>query len=183
MAKREKVLIIFLAAVLFSLKPAWCEEIKGRWGVGSRYRYVVSDDDDFKRNGNSANLNLTYGVTDNLAVEGEAGYFTLKSKAGTRVGVFSFHTNLQLRANLKKFTPYILGGLGFQHYNFSKLGDGDRSDNNYSYSYRTGVGAEYFINKNWALNLEADYIYGNTGGNATLDVYSWQYGGGVKFYF
>lgn len=165
------------------LRAALCQDIKNRWGIGYRYGYIASDDDDYKANGNSHNLNLTYGLTDNIALECESGYFRLKSKAGTRVGVYSFHTGLQLRANMNKLAPYIIGGAGFQHYTYDNLGAGDRSDKEYSYSYETGGGAEYFLNKNWALNLEAVYIYGNTGGKATLDVYGWQYGGGIKFYF
>lgn len=183
MDKKRTSVIMAFAAVLFLLNPAWSEEIKGRWAVGSRYRYFDADDADFRGNGNAANLNLTYGLTDNLALECEGGYYRLKSKAGTRLGVYSFHTNLQLRANTKKIVPYLTGGIGFQHYRYRDIGEGDRRDKRFSYSYKTGAGAEYFINKNWAVNIEADYIYGNTGGKATLDVYGWQYGGGVKYYF
>ncbi len=182
---RRLIFIIVPISILsvFLISAAWCQDIKGRWGLGYRYGFVDSDDADYKTNGNSHNLNLTYGLTDNLALECESGYYKLQSKAGTDLGVYSFHAGLQLRKEIKNLVPYLTGGLGFQHYGYSELGDGDRKDNNYSYSYRTGAGAEYFFTDNFALNAEVVYIYGNTGGNATLDAYGWQYGGGIKYYF
>lgn len=178
-----KFAVCVFVMLLLVCGSAWCEDIKGRWGVGYRYGFVNPDDDDFKSHGNAHYLNLTYGLTENIAVEAEGGYFRLKSKAGSEIGVYSLHADIQLRANLKRLAPYILGGIGFQGYKYDNIGSGDRKDKNISFSYEAGVGTEYFLSKNWALNLEAVYIYGNTGGNATLDVYSWQYGGGIKYYF
>lgn len=176
--------VILSLVLLTVINPAAAEDIKGKMGIGYRYRYVAPDDDNFKANGNCHNINLTYGLTDNIALEGEAGHFRLKSTAASEVGVYSLHGGIQLRANaIKNLVPYLTGGAGFQVYDYNNVSGGDRKDKTISFSYKTGGGIEYFFNKNVAFNLEAVYIYGNTGGDASLDVYGWQYGGGVKYYF
>jgi opacity protein-like surface antigen len=178
-----KLLLCFFSFALFFVKPAFSQDITGRWAIGYRYNYVNADDDDFRKVGAANGLNLTYGINKNLAVELETDYFGFKSKSYTRLRVTSFHTNLQLRKSFKNFVPYLVGGIGFQYYRYSELGAGDRKDKIISYSYKTGGGLEYFINKNLAANTEVAYVYGNTGGNATLDVYAWRFGAGLKYYF
>ncbi len=185
MARKYLIFTVgLLLASLTLINPAKAEDIKGKWGVGYRYRYVAPDDDNFKAHGNCHNVNLTYGLTDNIAIEGEFGHFRLKSNAASEVGTYSLHAGIQLRANaIKNFVPYLVGGPGLQIYDYNNVSGGDMKDETFSFSYKTGGGIEYFLNKNLAFNLEAVYIYGNTGGKASLDVYGWQYGGGVKYYF
>jgi len=185
MKKADKIIGVLTVVIagLTLLRPLFAQETENRWALGYRYGYVDVDDADFKSHGNSHNLNLTYILSDYLAFEFEGGYFKVKSKAGTKVEVFSLHGNFQLRTNISGFIPYLVGGLGTQYYDYGTLGSGDRKDKKYSFSYKAGTGIEYFLDDNWAVNLEVAYIYGNTGGNATLDVYSWRYGGGIKYYF
>ncbi len=172
-----------LAMVLILIKPAFSQDITGKWAIGYRYNYVYLDDDDFSKEGNCNGVNLTYGLNEYFTVELETDYFSVESKSGTKLGVTSSHANLQLRKSFKNFVPYLVGGLGFQYFKYSELGDGDRKDNNISYSYKTGGGLEYFFNKNLSMHTEAAYVYGNTGGGATLDVYGWRLGTGLKYYF
>lgn len=181
----RKIFIVFLMLALFQIlvKPAFSQDITGRWAIGYRYNYVNPDDEDFRKVSGSNGLNLTYGLNENLAIELEADYFSLKSKANTRLGVTSFHANLQLRKNFNNFVPYLVGGLGVQCYKFDELGLGDSRDKDVSFSYKTGGGLEYFFNKNLSIHTEAAYVYGNTGGSATLDVYAWRFGTGLKYYF
>ena len=180
---RKFVLVVFIFACVLFVMAVSAQDIKGKFGVGYRYGFVHPDDADYKTNGNAHNLNLTYGLSDNLALEGETGYFRLKSKAGTEVGVYSLFTSMQFRLNLDKFVPYLVGGIGLQYYDYDNLGEGDREDNKFSFAYRFGTGLEYFLKKNLSINGELVYVYGNTGGDATLDVYGWQYCAGAKFYF
>lgn len=181
----SRVSVIFSTFALFLIlvKPVFSQDITGRWAVGYRYSYVNADDDDFRKAASANGINLTYGLNENLAIELEADHFDLKSKAHTRLGVTEFHTNLQLRKSFNNFVPYLIGGVGLQYYNYSELGLGDRRDDNVSISYKTGIGLEYFINKNLALNTEGAYVYGDTGSGATLDVYSWRVSAGLKYYF
>lgn len=172
--------LVFCAA----LGSAYAQDTKGKFGLGYNYRYVAPDDDDFKTGGNNHSLDLTYGLTNNIALEAEIGHFMLKSKAGSKLGVYSFYPGVQLRMNpIKQFVPYLTAALGFQGYDYEKISGGDMKDKNFSLSYKTGGGVEYFLNKHLSLGLEVDYVYGNTGGEASLDVYGWQYGGGIKYYF
>lgn len=180
---RVFVVLSILALSLILVKPVLSQDIAGRWAIGYRYNYVNADDDDFRKAGGANGLNLTYGLNENLAVELEADYFGLKSKVHTRLGVTSLFANLQLRKSFKNFVPYVVGGLGVQYYKYSELGPGDRKDHSASHSYKTGLGLEYFFNKNLSIHTEAAYVYGNTGGDATLDVYAWRFGTGLKYYF
>lgn len=175
--------IAVVMLLLFIPGMANGQGIKNRWGAGYRYGFVNAEDDDFNIHGDAHYLNVTYGLTDNIAIECEGGYFRLESKADTKLDVYSFHTDIQLRANTKKLVPYLIGGIGFQVYDYRNIGQDDRKDKEISVSYESGVGVEYFFTGNWALNLEVMYVYGNTGGDATLDVYSWQFGYGLKYYF
>lgn len=154
-----------------------------KWGVGYRYRYVHPDDEDLKnQGGHSNNLNLTYRAFRNLALELEGGHFELESNSGTTIDVISLHAAVQLIANFSKIKPYLVSGIGFQYYDREKtVGNTDAKES--SFSYKAGPGIEYFLNKNCAINLEGVYIYGNTGVRDSLDVYGWQFGGGMKFYF
>lgn len=180
--KVTPVILIFLGSFTL-VRPIFSQDIENRWGLGYRYGYVDADDANYKTHGNAHNLNLTYIFNENFATELESGYFRLKSKNGSALGVFSFYANLQLRTAIKSFYPYIVGGIGGQYYDYDKLKGNDRKDKTVSFSYKTGLGVEYFFDKNWALNFECVYVYGNTGGNATLDVYGWHYCAGMKYYF
>lgn len=181
----KKYLLYFFVLASFSIlvKPVFPQDITNRWGTGFRYSYVLPDDDDFKTHGNAYNLNLSYGLNGFLALELESGYFRLKTVDGSILGVSSFLVNLQLRKQIKEWSPYLVGGVGFQNYHYDKLRLGDGKDKNFGNAYKAGFGLDYFLNKNWALNIESVYIYGNTGGRATLDTYGFHYSAGVKYYY
>ena len=154
-----------------------------KWGVGYRYRYVYPDDEDLKdRGGNSNNLNLSYRAFRNVALELEGGHFELESNRGITIDVISLHAAVQLIANFGNIKPYVVAGIGFQDYKREGI-VGNATAKDGSFSYKSGPGVEYFLNNHWAMNLEAVYVYGDTGNNVSLDVYGWQFGGGVKFYF
>ncbi|HDZ76889.1 MAG TPA: porin family protein [Candidatus Omnitrophica bacterium] len=174
--------MVVLAFFIFATS-SFAEDITGRWALGSRYNYVVVDDADFKNNGNSYGLNFTYGISKHFALELEGDFFKVESKDNTKLVTYTLHSNMQLRKDVGVFTPYLVGGLGIQYFDYGILKVDDRKDKDVSFSYKLGGGIEYFCDQNWALNIEGAYVYGNTGGSATLDVYGWRYGGGVKYYF
>jgi opacity protein-like surface antigen len=174
--------MVLIFSVILS-KSGLCQEITERYGLGYRYSYFKADDADYKSHGNVHDLIVSYGISEYLAVELEGGYFELKSKSGSEIGVLSGYTNLQVRAPIKEFVPYIVGGIGMQFYDYKKLLVDDRKDKDSSFSYKLGGGFEYFLTQDWAFNSEASYVYGNTGGEATLDVYGWRYSAGFKYFF
>ncbi len=156
-----------------------------RWGIGYRYRYVHPDDEDFKKGngGNNNNLNVTYWVDRDLALELEVGHFQLKTDVGSKIDITSAHLAIQLIKDFDKIKPYFVAGIGFQHYKRNYVAESLNTGRDNSVSFKLGPGVEYYFDKNWAINLEAVYVYGDTGAKTTLDVYGWQFGGGIKYYF
>ncbi|UCG35300.1 MAG: outer membrane beta-barrel protein [Candidatus Omnitrophota bacterium] len=174
--------IIFLANTAFALE-IWDLGMKDRYAIGFRYYYDDVDDEDFKRDGNVYSANLTYSLNSNFALELETGHVKLKSKFGTELGVFATYLNLQIRKPIENWAPYLVGGIGGQFYDYGELKVTDKKDKSADFSYKVGAGLEYAFDKNWAMNVEYVYVYGNTGGSASLDTYGWQYGAGIKYYF
>lgn len=185
MAVTISMIFIISADLIFAQEQE--KDSMNRWGLGYRYRYVYPDDEDFKnQRGHSNSLNLTYRASKHIVLELEGGHFQLENKKDTTIDVFSIHAALQLvvpfdqiKPNIK---PYVVGGAGFQKYDYGNATGEERGDDS-SFSFKVGPGVEYFFNENWAMNLEAIYVYGDTGYPSTLDVYCWQFGGGVKYYF
>ena len=174
---------VFFVGLLVVPGTVFCKSEDAKWSVGYRYGYVNIDDADFKTDGNSHDLTVGYELTDNLAVEAQSGHYRLKTHSGTGLDVVSALLNLQLRYPLKKFVPYLVGGLGWQFYKYGNLYVDDKKDNRSSFSYKGGAGLDYFLRDDLSLGGEISYLYGNTGGGATLDVYHWRYCVGVKYHF
>ncbi|UCD14868.1 MAG: porin family protein [Candidatus Omnitrophota bacterium] len=174
---------VFLVTLLAVPGAAFCQDKKNKWALGYRYSYVDADDADFKTHGNAHDLIVGYELTDNFAVEAEAGHFRLKSKSGTGLDVVTAHASLQLRLPSGKFVPYLSGGAGWMFYDYGTLYADDEKDNRNSFSYKAGAGMDFLLTEKLAFGGEVSYVYGNTGGGATLDVYHWRYGVGFKYYF
>lgn len=183
MIKNFIFLSVILAVGLFSGLAMAQEKDDNKWALGTRYTYFDPDDADYTHNGNCYGLNLTYSFNDKIALELEGDYFKLQSKDNSKIGIYSIYANLQLKKRLKKFYPYLTGGVGLQHYSYGILQRNDTKDEDSSISYKYGVGLEYAIVDNWRVNFETTYAYGNTGGGASLDVYGIRYGIGLKYYF
>jgi len=173
---------IFFNSAAFTLE-IWDLGMSDRYAIGFRYYYADVDDEDYKRDGNVYNANLSYSLNSNIAFELETGHLKLKSKFGTELEVFSTLFNMQLRAPIENWAPYLVGGIGGQFYDYGELKGTDKKDKAMDFSYKVGAGVEYAFDKNWSMNIEYAYVYGNTGGSASLDTYGWQYGAGIKYYF
>ena len=182
------LLIIFSSKAFSEDNSTHHVDIAKRWAVGYRYGYVDADDADFRtstgnRNRGCQNLLVSYGINNNLTIEFEGSFFKLISMDSSELNTYSILANLQLRKKVGDFYPYLVGGVGGQFFDYKDLGGTDAKDKDASIAYKFGGGLEYFLNNNWSLNAEGAYIYGNTGGSATLDTYSWHYKTGIKYYF
>ncbi len=183
--------IVFVALlIVFSISCGFgfCQDgqdIKDRWSVGADFAYVRPEDAEYKESPNLlGRASVGCGISNNIAVELEAGSFRLKSKHDSKTTVYTLLTNLELRAkNFGKFVPYLLGGIGWAFFSYDDLHPTEKKDKTSSYAWKTGVGLEYFLNNNWALNFEGAHFYANTGGKTHLDVYGRHYSLGVKYYF
>lgn len=187
---RNAVILFIVAVISFCGHSAFCADmpaqgIKGRWAVNAGFAYVMPEDAEYKESNNFlGSAGLSYGVTENVATELEAGYFRLKSKNDTKTRVFSVLNNIELRArDFGKFTPYIFGGIGVAFFEYGNLHPTEQKDKNFSHAWKAGAGLEYRFNNNWAADFEGEHFYADTGGKTHLDVYNWQLNLGLKYYF
>ena len=181
--KKTVILLILFISIVFC-KPGFCQDIKNRWALGLDISYIFPQDIEYKDTFSyPGRINLSFGINNNLAIELEVGTYSLKSKWDSKTRIYTFLTNLELRTKPGKIVPYALFGIGAAFFSYDDLHPTERKDKSASYAYKGGVGIEYFLTENWAVNLEAVHFYANTGGKATLDVYSYQYSTGLKYYF
>ena len=186
-AKDMRTAIFLVSLVVFAgiCSFGFCQEIKNRWYLGTDFAYVSPEDAEIKETAYYlTSASLGYGISNNLAVELEAEGFRLKSKYDSKIKVYTLLANLELRAkNFGKFTPYAIGGFGWAFFDYDNLHPTEKKDKSSSPAWKAGLGGEYSLTKNWAVNCEAVHFYANTGGKASLDVYSQQYSLGIKYYF
>lgn len=182
---RKVIVLTFVIGFALFSNLGFCEEIKNRWAAGLDFAYVRPEDAEYKESTNLlGKASLGYGLSNNLAVELEAGTFRLKSKHESKTYVYSLLTNLELRCDkFGKFVPYLLGGIGVAFFSYDDLHSTEQKDKTWSPAWKAGVGIEYFLSKNWAVNLEGAHFYANTGGKTHLDVYGRHYSLGIKYYF
>ena len=176
------VLVVGVVSLCLT-QPAFSEDAAARWGMDYRYGFFDVEDADYKDEGNYHCLGVTYALCDNFSVELENGYVELESKSGTKLNVFSMLGTLQLKIPMGSITPYFIGGVGGMYFDFGTLREDDKKDKRCGFAYKAGGGVECALNDDWTITFEAAYLYGNTGGSATLDVYGWRYAGGIRYLF
>lgn len=182
---RKAIFLVSLVVFVFVGSLGFCQETKNRWYLGTDFAYVAPEDAEIKETAYFlTSTSVGYGLSNNLAVELEAEGFRLKSKHDSKIKVYTLLANLEVRGrNFGKFVPYIVGGLGWAFFSFDDLHPTETKDKSSSYAWKAGIGGEYSLTRNWAVNAEAVHFYTNTGGKTHLDVYSQQYSLGVKYYF
>lgn len=129
----------------------------------------------------------------NIELGLEGAYVKTTSDKGSKFTDTSLMATLKLKYPIKKFTPYAVIGIGetwFKDKEMANLNPRKCSKpyyenltNDSSIVVKYGLGLQYSITKNIAIFTEGTYRYGNTGRGASLDVYGWSYGAGVKIYF
>lgn len=185
----RNIYILIITALLLGITcPCFCEEIKDRWAVGAGTSFVAPEDAEFKDEYTVlGKATLGYGLTNNLLLELEGDIFRLKSKTGSKITTSSILMNLEMRTKVRDFMPYLLAGAGWSFFDYEDLTPLETKDKSNSYAYKLGTGIEYFLGNHWAVNCEAAHFYTDTGdgeiGKSTLDVYSWHYSVGLKYYF
>ena len=178
--------IILTALIIFTVfcKSGFCQEIENRWALGLDTSYILPEDAEYKDTFSYlSRISLGYGINNNLVGELETGSFRLISKHESRTRVYTLLANLELRATSDKIIPYVVVGMGAAFFSYDDLHPTEKKDKTIAFAYKAGVGAEYFLTKNWAVNLEAVHFYTDPGEKTNLDVYSWQCSGGIKYYF
>lgn len=182
---RKLILATVLIMPVFLCRLSFSQEIKNRWYLGTDVAYVSPEDAEIKESAYFlTSASVGYGITNNFAAELEAEGFRLKTKNDSKVKVYTFLVNGELRSKaLGKFVPYLVGGVGMAFFRYDDLHPTEQEDKSFSYAWKAGAGGEYSLTNNWAVGLEAVHFYANTGGKTHIDVYSQQYSLGIKYYF
>jgi len=197
--KKAWILFASLAAFVPSAFAAdvWREKTDGAefdrtgrfdTGVYAAGTFIEGGDAD---NSGFVGVDASYGLRPWAAVGVEGGWTETSSELGQDLEIAIFMAEMIVRFNEARrewngyrFAPYVSFGAGGIWSSLDRpAGDGDDS----SIGWKAGIGADWFLNKNWALNLEADYyqsidelpIDSSTNPENKLDF--WTVGGGLKY--
>lgn len=178
--KRFIPIVMLTAVFMFSITGAALaqtdndipavSDIKGLWGAGYRFGWV--DEESGPDVDHQHSLNLIYGLTKYTAIQLEGAIGTNDEYESE---LYSLFGDLQLRAPMDRFAPYILLGFGVQNVD----ADDVLEDFDDHYLWRAGVGLEFFIGPGMAINFEG--LRTIEGGDESFE--SWQTRAGFKFYF
>ncbi|MFP4473790.1 MAG: outer membrane beta-barrel protein [Candidatus Omnitrophota bacterium] len=145
-------------------------DISNRWGIGYSYGWAEEDTDDLGLD-QQHSVNYVKGLTRNSAFQLEAGWAT---DDDYEADLYSLFADYQLRAPMERLAPYVFGGIGLHNTDAKEIFD--ITDN---HAFRAGVGVEYFMTDQAALNAEG--IYNFEGGGDSVE-YS-QIRAGIRFYY
>ncbi|MEW5895886.1 MAG: porin family protein [Candidatus Omnitrophota bacterium] len=149
-------------------------DITNRFGVGYRFGWMDDDDDtstivpDVDQKHSAL---LIYGLSPYTALQLEGSYAT---NWDFDTEFYSLFADLQLRMPMEEMAAYIFGGVGLQNQDFDDIFDSEDS-----MAWRAGIGAEYFMTEQTAVNAEG--IYNFDDGDATFN--SWELRLGLSYYF
>ena len=182
MIKKVLTLIIGVVLVAAVSSVSWAQQrvnvqesdISQRLGFGYRFGNFKDKDTGERPTvdvDQKHSLLMIYGITPYTAIQLEGAFGT---DWNFDTEFYSVFADLQLRLPMEEFAGYIFGGAGFQNDRARSLFVVDDS-----LVWRAGVGAEYFMTEQTALNLEG--IYNFDDGDDTYD--SWEIRAGLTYYF
>ncbi|MFH1148098.1 MAG: OmpW family outer membrane protein [Pseudomonadota bacterium] len=196
------VLCCALVMALAFSQAGLAQEHQGKFGIGIRGAYYDFDDSPIMASSSSSEIkssvlygiNLTFFSDESFSIELASEYTKSDLKiGGAKAGDFTqIPVLLTGRLHLpigKMFSPYVGGGIGYYFNDFSKTRSSSpliSVDNRYG--FHAVLGTEIFVHTNWAINLDARYVWTEadtktvTGiGGINLDAYT--VGGGIKYFF
>lgn len=145
---------------------------------------------------------LEYNLNPNWSLGAEVGHYFDSGVSGSGIdagdlsGWSLFGDVLVKFPNESQLVPYALVGLGGIFWNFDESSSlknaGITTSVGDSFAVKTGGGVDWFLNDNWALNLEVAYVFANSSatvsaGNVSLtssgNIDHLLVGGGLKYRF
>ncbi|HTL70064.1 MAG TPA: outer membrane beta-barrel protein [Candidatus Eisenbacteria bacterium] len=190
MKKRVALLVLTGSFLLASAAQAAPDRV-GHLEVGVQGGYSMNDKID---DTGFVLANVDYGLTPYFAVGFEGGWEEADGDPDETVGIVHLMGDLIVRSPdfHENFVPYGVLGLGVIG-GYVTDTEGVEPNNSgadsyeSSFAWKLGVGVEYLLSPNWALNFEIAY-YGtsvdlpnSTLGDDSLD--HWKIGGGAKYIF
>jgi outer membrane protein len=201
----KKMLVIAMMFVICTVMAAAYaqEELTNRFSLGVVGGGIFPKDNDIDDSwyvgGNAA-----YGINDYLAVGVESGYTQWKvEESGDDYGDVSavplladLYVRYPLKVGENTLVPYFVGGIGVVFWNYEEssllTSNGISVDMDPELGIKAGLGVDFFLTKNLALNLEGSYLWSEAdmsvsafGLNAAaeVDTDAWFVTGGIKYYF
>lgn len=206
---KKKIIASFFVVTTLLLvfsHVSFSQDMEGKFGVGARVAFVnytgeshhlipEADFDDAAMYG----ANLTYFVHRHFSFELSVDYVEsdLNLLNITIGGLEQVPILLTARTHLStnpKVNPYLGIGLGYylNDFDFSDSYSGVEVDPDDAFGFHLNVGVEYFVNENFALNLELKYIWNEvdfilndsgTRSKTEVDLDTFYTGVGIKYYF
>ena len=182
-----KKVLLFITGFAFiasgTLSAAYAEDIAGRSAIGVGYANVSPDEGDID-DGTLMSINYTRGINTNLSIELSLGQADLDVRLGDMpvdLGEFTVKP-LQVTAQYRipsgssPLSPYVGAGLGYYFNDFDLSDDAkdaialyriNNSDPTFdldvdvddSFGFHIDAGVDFFVNSNFALNIDARYFW------------------------
>jgi outer membrane protein W len=188
---------------------AFAQEVTNTIGIGARVFYYSPQSEDVFgasvdiENDLAVGLNLTYIVTQNFSLELAWNYFKTDIEEGSfKLGEFTtmpFMLTCQFRLTpMGPIIPYVGGGVGYFINKFDESSEAEENaevkdiDIDNSLGLHTNAGLDWFLTDNFALNLDAKYLFteadiegeeGDSKVTGDIDFEALTIGSGIKFYF
>ena len=216
-----KKVLLFITGFAFiasgTLSAAYAEDITGRSAIGVGYANVSPDEGDID-DGTLMSINYTRGINANLSIELSLGQAVLDvnpSDIPVDLGeatVRPLQVTAQYRVPSGNLSPYVGAGLGYYSNDFDLSDDvkdaiafiRSTSDPTFdldvdidnSFGFHIDAGVDYFVNSNFALNIDARYFWSEADatmtttelgiteeGDEEIDLDSFVIGVGAKYFF
>lgn len=207
---RKASLLMFVLAFGVSSMALAAPERTGKTEVGVDLAAGISTDSEV----NTATYfggNVSWGLSEWLAIGASFGYQNFSSDDSTIAGVTIFGSDLSayplfadilLRAPMgdNPLVPYGLLGLGVIFWDasdtFTSSGLVAKTDVDASFGIKVGGGVDWFLNDHWILNFNGSYVFSDSDAKTTVtgsgisssltervDLDYWTIGGGLKYQF
>ena len=174
----------------------------GPYGVFSVNYALNYEGENF--NGTNLETKLGYDFNRNVAAELETGWLVFDADDGNtdigEVHMVPLLINGVVKAPVleDRLVPYGSAGFGVFFFGFNEGDDIENTNieidiDNAAVGFKVAVGADYWLNHNWAMNFETGYFFipdpdvtvsnGTTFLSGDAEVDTWYVGGGFKYKF
>lgn len=211
MKKLSKLALMLTVASAAMAAPAMAKDLgdsylsKERFQIRARVIGVAPDDDSSVNIGGETNVStevvpevdLTYFITENIAAEliaATAKHSISHSAAGDLGDAWILPPTLTLQYHFtpdSKFSPYVGAGINYSYF-YNEDANPAFTDLEVEGGFGTAlqVGADYWLNENWGLNVDVKKLFLNIDGKlnngavrADIDLDPWIIGAGASYRF
>ena len=168
-----KNILAFAAVLCLVATTAFAGPKAGQWGVGiAQFSYAGMD-------GDSSNVNMSYGLDDASAVSFSLGFqgglgLAGDGKAGKAIAVGAEYR--MYKANSGKVSPFMAPHIALS-------GDTDAFGDTMAVNLGVGLGGEYWHNDNISIDASAGLSISHDAGADATNLLAWTTGVGFNLYW